>query len=91
MEKEILRYEEEKIEFEKEGILYVRENTYKVFTDETKEIACYVEYPKPPDNYVPPLTDKEIAQLDRDEVMLDMALTIEEIKLNQELSMIGGE
>lgn len=32
----------------------------------------------------------EELQLARDEIMLDMMLTLEEIKLNQEMQMVGG-
>ena len=39
-------YEDEKKEILKDGILYIEEITYKVFTDGTKEVACFVQYPK---------------------------------------------
>lgn len=87
-EKGILKYETESNEFDKNGVIYVRETTYRIFADETREIACAVEYPKLSDEFV---DTKEQAQLDRDEILCDIALNIAEIKMNQEISAMGGE
>lgn len=87
-EKGILKYETESNEFDKNGVIYVCETTYRIFTDETQEIACVVEYPKLSDEF---MDIKEQAQLDRDEILCDIALNIAEIRLNQEIPAMGGE
>lgn len=77
-------------EIDKDGVPYIEETTYRVFNDGTKEFACSVTYPKPSDEEEETVSEEEL-QLSRDEIMLDMALSLEEIKLNQEIQMMGGE
>lgn len=59
-EKEILEYQDETEELQIDGIDYIKETTYRIFTDGTKEEACSVQYPK---NQEP--IEPEPSQLDR--------------------------
>lgn len=67
---------------------YVEIVAYKVYEDGKREIAYTARKPKSVEKHMNP---EQEAQLDRDEIMCDMALNIADIKLNQELSMMGGD
>lgn len=60
-DKEFLKYEEEQVEVDVDGVIYIEETTYRVFADGTREVACSVKYPKPSDKPVEP----QPSQLDR--------------------------
>lgn len=62
-DKKILKYETKSVEVVEDGVIYIEETTYRVFTDETKEVACSVKYPKPSDESVEPEpTEEELIQ-----------------------------
>lgn len=44
-----------------EGQEYIKETTYKILEDDSKEVVCSAKYPKPPDEPIQP----EPTQLDR--------------------------
>lgn len=61
-DKEFLKYEDEQVEVDVDGVTYIEDTTYRVFTDGTKEVACSVKYPKPSDEIEP---EQPETQLDR--------------------------
>lgn len=66
---EIVEYEpivvvdlrKEQHEIEEDGVVYIVESTYRVFSDGSEVLACSAKYPKPSDEPVVP----EPTQLDR--------------------------
>lgn len=53
-DKEFLKYEDEQVEVDVDGVIYIEDTTYRVFTDGTREVACSAKYPKPSDEPVEP-------------------------------------
>ena len=53
VKKEFLKYEDEQVEVVEDGVVYIEDTTYRVFTDGTMEVACSVKYPKPSDEPTP--------------------------------------
>ena len=66
-DKEFLKYKSDSVEVAENGVIYIEETTYRVFTDGTKEVACSAKYPKPS---VEPITP-EPSQLDRIEATVN--------------------
>lgn len=52
-DKEFLKYEDEQVEVDVDGVIYIEDTTYRVFTDGTREVACSAKYPKPSDEPTP--------------------------------------
>lgn len=52
-DKEFLKYEDEQVEVDIDGVVYIEDTTYRVFTDGTREVACSAKYPKPSDEPTP--------------------------------------
>lgn len=52
-DKEFLKYEDEQVEVDVDGVIYIGDTTYRIFTDGTREIACSAKYPKPSDEPTP--------------------------------------
>lgn len=52
-DKEFLKYEDEQVEVDVDGVIYIEDTTYRVFTDGTREVACSAKYPKPSDELTP--------------------------------------
>lgn len=69
-DKEFLKYEEESVEVDVDGVIYIEETIYRVFTDGTREIACSAKYPKPSIEPVEPEPIAEVVTWD------DMAAAI---------------
>ena len=51
--KEFLKYEDEQVEVDVDGVICIEDTTYRVFTDGTREVACSAKYPKPSDEPTP--------------------------------------
>lgn len=71
IKKEFLKFEDEIIEFEENGVSKVTEITYKVFTDGTKEKACSLTHTKPFGNPIEPEPTEE--ELMKAEILLNQA------------------
>lgn len=52
-DKEFLKYEDEQVEVDVDGVIYIEDTTYRVFTDGTREAACSAKYLKPSDEPTP--------------------------------------
>ena len=61
-DKEFLKYEDEQVVFDVDGVIYVESTTYRVFTDGTREVACSAKYPKSSDEPTPEQTEIEVLQ-----------------------------
>ena len=58
--KEFLKYEDEQVEVDVDGVIYIEDTTYRVFTDGTREVACSAKYPKPSDEPVEPEQEPDV-------------------------------
>lgn len=63
-DKEFLKYEDEQVEVVEDGVIYIEDTTYRVFTNGTREVACSAKYPKPSDEPTPEPepTEQELIQ-----------------------------
>ena len=71
-DKELLKYENEQVEVQVDGVIYIEETTYRVFTDGTREVACSAKYPKPSDEPTPEPEPTE-TELIQAEILLNQA------------------
>ena len=59
----VVDLEKEQHEIEEDGVIYIEESTYRVFSDGSKVLACTSKYPKPSDEpVVPGPTEEELIQ-----------------------------
>lgn len=73
-DKEFLKYEDEQVEVDVDGVIYIEDTTYRVFTDGTREVACSAKYPKPSDEPTPEPEPTEIEVLQDEVTALQLAL-----------------
>lgn len=63
----IVDLKKEQHEIEENGVVYIEESTYRVFSDGSEVLACTSKYPKPFDEVITP----EPTQLDRIEMAIN--------------------